>query len=74
MTYIFLIPAVIARIFDPTSEIAMSIGITTKEAKAETETHPVTVEAKISKCSIKFKAVQTFCASYSLNHFHLLLQ
>ena len=30
----------------------MPIGIPTKEIKAEIETHPVTVEAKISQCSI----------------------
>ena len=29
------------------------MGITTKE-EAETETYPVTVEIRISKCSIKF--------------------
>ena len=28
------------------------IGISTKEAKAEIETHPVTVEAEINKCPI----------------------
>ena len=33
-------------------EIAVPTGIPTKEAKAEMETHPVTVEAKISKCSL----------------------
>ena len=30
----------------------------TKESKAEIETHPVTAEAKLSKCSIQFKVVQ----------------
>ena len=42
----FSIPAVIAQIFDPAAEFAMLIGIATREAKAEIETHPVTVEAK----------------------------
>ena len=32
--------------------MAEPIGIPTKEAKTETETHPVTVEGKISKFSI----------------------
>ena len=48
----FLTPAVIADIFIATAELAMFIGIPTKETKAEIETYPVTVEAKISKCSV----------------------
>ena len=30
----------------------MPIGILTREVKAEVEIHPVTSEAKLSKCSI----------------------
>ena len=41
----FLVPAVIA-------EIVISIGIPSKEAKAEIEIHRVIAEAKIRKCSI----------------------
>ena len=41
----FLVPAVIA-------EIVISIGIPSKETKAEIEIHPVIAEAKIRKCSI----------------------
>ena len=48
----FSIPAVIAQIFNPIAELVIPIGIPTKEAKAEMETHPVIVEAKIRKCSI----------------------
>ena len=48
----FLIPAVITQIFNPIVELAIPIGIPTKEAKAEMETHPVIVEPKIRKCSI----------------------
>ena len=48
----FLIPAVITQIFNPTAELVILIQIPTKEAKAEMETHPLTVEIKISKCSI----------------------
>ena len=33
------------------AELAMPIGIPTKDTKAEIETYPVTVEAKIGKCS-----------------------
>ena len=48
----FLILAVIAQIFNPTAELVISVGTPLKEAKAETETHPVMVEAKIRKFSI----------------------
>ena len=52
MTYIFLIPAVIAQIFNPIAELLIPVGILTKEAKAEMETEPVIVEDKIRKCPI----------------------
>ena len=39
----FLIPAVIAQVFNPIAELVIPIGIPTKEAKVETETHPVIV-------------------------------
>ena len=48
----FLIPAVITQIFNLNVELVISIGIPTKEAKAEMETHPVVVEITISKWSI----------------------
>ena len=48
----FLIPAVIAQIFNPIAELIIPIGIPTKKARAEMETHPVIVEIKVSKCSI----------------------
>ena len=48
----FLIVAVIAQIFNPVVELVIPIGIPTKEAKAEIETHPAIVEPKIRKCSI----------------------
>ena len=48
----FLIPALIRQIFHPIEELVISIGIPTREAKTETEIHPVTVEAKERKCSI----------------------
>ena len=46
----FLILAVITQILNPIAELVIFIRIPTKEAKAEMETHPVTVEIKISKC------------------------
>ena len=48
----FLIVAVITQIFNAIVELAVPIGIPTKEGKTEMETHPVMVEVKISKCSI----------------------
>ena len=42
----FLISAVITQIFNPIAELVIPIGIWTKEAKAEMETHPVIVEIK----------------------------
>ena len=47
-----LIPAVITQTFNPTAELAIPTRIPNKETKTEMETHPVTVETKISKCSI----------------------
>ena len=47
----FLISVAIAQIFNPIAELAILIGIQSKEAKAEIEIHPVIVEAKIRKCS-----------------------
>ena len=48
----FLVIAVITDIFIVAVELAIPTGIPTLEAKAEMETHPVTVEANISKCSV----------------------
>ena len=41
-------------------ELAVPTKIPTKEAKAEIETYAVTVEAKISKYTVKSKILQTF--------------
>ena len=48
----FLIPAVIAHIFNPIAELVIPLGIPIREAKAEIEIHLVNVEAKIRKSSI----------------------
>ena len=48
----FLIHAVIAQIFNPIAELVIPIGIPTKEAKSEMQTHLVIVEITISKCSV----------------------
>ena len=42
-----------AHIFDPVAElVGISFGIAIKETKEQIEIHPVTLEAKIRKCSI----------------------
>ena len=42
-----------AHIFDPIAElVGISLGIAIKETKEQIGIHPVTVEAKIRKCSI----------------------
>ena len=48
----FLIPAVIAQIFNPIAELVIPIGILTRERKSEIETHTVISDIKIRKCSI----------------------
>ena len=48
----FLIPAVIAQVFNPVVELAVPLGILTNEPKEEMETHPVIVETTISEWSI----------------------
>ena len=48
----FLIPEVIAQIFNQIAELLILLGILTKEQKVEMEAHLVIVEAKIKKCSI----------------------
>ena len=45
----FLIPAVIAKLSNPTAELIIHIGISIKEEKIELETHLVT---NISKCGV----------------------
>ena len=48
----FLIPVVIAQIFNPIAELVIPIGIPGKDAKEENELHAVNVEAKIRECSV----------------------
>ena len=42
----FLIHAVITQIFNPIAELVIPIGISTKEANAETKTHPAIIKLK----------------------------
>ena len=50
-----MISAVIAQIFIATAELIIPTGKQTNEANAEIETQPVTVEARMRKCSTQFK-------------------
>ena len=43
----FLVPAVITQIFNHVAVLVIPIEIPSKEAKAENETHPVILEAKM---------------------------
>ena len=47
----FLIPPVIAQIFNPTVELVIPTGTETNEVNAEIEIQVVTAEVKISNCS-----------------------
>ena len=47
----FLIPAVIAQIFNLIAKFVIPLEIKSKEAKVEMEIYPVTAETKIRKCS-----------------------
>ena len=51
MTYFFNC-SIFAQVSYPIAELIIPIGIPTKKAKAQMETHPVIVEPKIRKCSI----------------------
>ena len=50
----FLIPAVIAQIFNSIAELVIPTGIRSNEAKTEIEIHAVIVEGKIRTCSMGF--------------------
>ena len=63
----FFIRAPVAQIFNPIAELVIPIGIPSKEAKVEIEIHQVIVKAKIRKCSIKFRVVQTFLCLLLIN-------
>ena len=46
-----LVPAAVAQSFNGITEFVIPIGIPSKEAKVETEIHPVITEGKMRKCS-----------------------
>ena len=55
--FYFLIPAVIANIFNPITELVIPIETPIKEEKAEIKMHPVIAETKIRKCAIYIRGV-----------------
>ena len=61
----FLIPAVIAQIFNPIRELVIPLGIPIKEVKPKIEIHPVIVEAKIG-------FYKPFCAFLLINSFRFV--
>ena len=65
----FISHVVCAHIFNPIAELIILIGLRSSEAKAETKIYPVTTEAKISKCSIQFKVVETSFSSTDLSYY-----
>ena len=67
MTYTFLIPEVIAQIFNPFAELAIPIGIPIKYKKAEIEIYPVIVEFGIKPIIFNISI-----DSSSLNNFSFL--
>ena len=67
----FLIPEVITQIFNHIAELAIPIGIPTKEAEVEMEMHPVIIEIKIS-AKYNSKLSKLFYVSYSLIQFDWL--
>ena len=70
----FSVATVFAQIFNPTVELIIPIGISTKEAKTEIEVHAVTAQAKIRKCPYILELHNRFCASYSLIKFAIFIQ
>ena len=65
----FLICTFITHIFNPIAELIIPIGIPTKEAKAEMETHLLIVEIKISAQYNSKLSIQTFLCFLLINSF-----
>ena len=60
----FLIPAVIAQIFNPIAELVIPIGLPRKETKAEIEINLVIVKIKQERVQYKLELYIPFCAFY----------
>ena len=60
----------ITKAFNSTAKLVISTVSQTNKANTEIDTQPVTVEAKISKCST-LNTYMSFYAVHSLNHYVL---
>ena len=69
----FLIPVVIAQIFNPAAELVIPTGTPTNEAKAEIKKHRLTAETKIRNCS-NLKSFPLFYVFHLSNHVLFLLK
>ena len=69
----FLIPAVIAQIFNPIGEHVIPIEIPCKKTITETEIHLVVVEAKIKSVQYSLELHNPFCVFYPSIYFSLFL-
>ena len=56
----FLIPAVITQTCNPVAELVITIGTSTREAKAEMKTHPIIVEISLNEGQFNWKFSNTF--------------
>ena len=65
--FFLIIAAVIAQFFNANAELVIRVGIPAKKAKVEIEKHPVTAEAKIRKCLLQFRFVETFNLVHSMS-------
>ena len=69
----FLIPAVIAQIFNPIGEHVIPIEIPCKKTITETEIHLVVVEANIKSVQYSLELHKPFCVFYPSIYFSLFL-
>ena len=71
--YYFVVPAVIAQIFNPSAELVIPIGTLTNEANTKIVIQPATAETKIRKSSNWFRAHAPFYAFHALSQYVLCL-
>ena len=67
-----LIPTFITQFFNSIAELAISIGIPTKDTKAEMETHPVIVIITIRELLVQLKTLQNFLCFSLVNSFRFI--
>ena len=67
-----LISTFITQFFNSIAELAISIGIPTKDTKAEMETHPVIVIITIRELLVQLKTLQNFLCFSLVNSFRFI--